>query len=285
MSNRLRVSPSVFPAIDQPKLTGSWIGRHVLAVGHDDRLALELHDLYGVVCVALPLEQNMQAPITYGSFDRSQRWRRRPRCQTCVVQGRHGRNHRIKNLFSVTAGLISLSAQTSTSVDELAVELRSRLQSLARAHDLTLPDLGHNGATDAATTVVTLMKAILAPHEHAQASRIAITGSDAPLSSKALTSFALLLHELTTNAAKYGALSSPTGRLTIDIVAIDALLHVKWEERGSTPSAETSVREGFGTTLEKAVLKGGQSRHELDLAHPTLIDIVSRSRAKMLHRH
>src|SRR6201996_1045793 len=86
-------------------------------------------------------------------------------------------NHRIKNLFSVTAGLISLSARSSASVEELAEDLRSRLQALARAHDLTLPDLSDRANNRAATTVVALVKAILAPHEHAQASRIAITGS------------------------------------------------------------------------------------------------------------
>ena len=138
---------------------------------------------------------------------------------------------------------------------ELAADLRSRLQALARAHDLTLPDLS-NGGTDSATTVVALMRAILAPHEHVQASRIAITGSDAPLSRNALTSLALLLHELTTNAAKYGALSSPVGQLTIHIAAIEELLHLKWEERGSTPLVGESVREGFGAILEKAALKG-----------------------------
>jgi two-component sensor histidine kinase len=165
-------------------------------------------------------------------------------------------NHRIKNLFSVTAGLISLSAQAATNVKELATDLRSRLQALARAHDLTLPDLTNTGAAAAATTVVTLMRAILAPHEHEQASRIAITGADMPVSRNALTSFALLLHELTTNAAKYGALSSPVGQLTIHIAAIDELLHVKWDERGLTPLVEAAAREGFGTILEKAVLKG-----------------------------
>jgi two-component sensor histidine kinase len=164
-------------------------------------------------------------------------------------------SHRIKNLFSVTAGLISLSAESSTSVEELAVDLTSRLHALARAHDLTLPDLSHNSAPEAATTVVALMKAIVAPHEHRQASRIAITGTDVSISGSALTSLALLLHELTTNAAKYGALSSPSGRLTVDIEAIGELLYVKWHEEGSAPLAEAFQREGFGTTLEKAVLK------------------------------
>jgi two-component sensor histidine kinase len=166
-------------------------------------------------------------------------------------------NHRIKNLFSVTAGLISFSARTAESVEGLALDLRARLEALARAHDLTLPDLSHNGAAEAATTVVALMKAILAPHEHKQASRIAITGSDVSLSgSNALTSLALLLHELTTNAAKYGALSTPSGRLAIDIEPVGELLHVRWDERGSAPLAEAFQREGFGTTLEKAVLRG-----------------------------
>src|SRR3984885_14068252 len=75
-------------------------------------------------------------------------------------------NHRIKNLFSVTAGLISLSARSSASVEELATDLRSRLQALARAHDLTLPDLSHDGVAGSGTTIVALLKAILAPHEH-----------------------------------------------------------------------------------------------------------------------
>jgi two-component sensor histidine kinase len=166
-------------------------------------------------------------------------------------------NHRIKNLFSVTAGLISLSAKASTNVDELAADLRSRLQALARAHDLTLPDPSNDTEdSKSATRVIALIRTIVAPHEHAQASRIAISGSDAPLSGSALTSLALLLHELTTNAAKYGALSSPSGRLTIEVSTIGELLNVKWDERGSKPVPEAVAREGFGAILEKAVLTG-----------------------------
>lgn len=165
-------------------------------------------------------------------------------------------NHRIKNLFSVTSGLISLSARSATSVEDFAADLSARLQALARAHDLTLPDLTKNGSQDATTTVATLMRAIMAPHEHPDASRVSITGSDAPLAGNALTSLALLLHELTTNAAKYGALSSPHGRLTIDIEAIEEFLHMKWDERGPSLSVEAPVRQGFGTILENAALRG-----------------------------
>jgi two-component sensor histidine kinase len=166
-------------------------------------------------------------------------------------------NHRIKNLFSVTAGLISLSAKGSTNVDELAADLRSRLQALARAHDLTLPDPSTDtDGSKSAATVISLLRALVAPHEHAEASRITISGSDAPLSGSALTSLALLLHELTTNAAKYGALASPSGRLIIDVSATDELLSVTWDERGLMPVPGTTAREGFGTILEKAVLTG-----------------------------
>jgi two-component sensor histidine kinase len=166
-------------------------------------------------------------------------------------------NHRIKNLFSLAAGLISLSARPATSVAELETDLRSRMQALARAHELTLPDLANdNTSGQIATTVAALLKAIVAPHDYAEGSRIVITGSDAPLTGSALTSLALLLHELTTNAAKYGALSTHTGRLTIDVSVGEDLLNLKWDERGSPAPPEPSNRVGFGTALEKAALQG-----------------------------
>jgi two-component sensor histidine kinase len=165
-------------------------------------------------------------------------------------------NHRIKNLFSVTAGLISLSAQTASSVQELATDLRARLHALSVAHDLTLPDLRDDGPDKIATSVRALLNAILAPHQQDRESRIVVTGSDAPLSGNALTLFALLLHELTTNAAKYGALSSPEGRLSVEVEAAGEVLRLQWDERFGKPSAAPIQSEGFGTTLEKAALKG-----------------------------
>ncbi|MBU1314563.1 MAG: response regulator [Alphaproteobacteria bacterium] len=166
-------------------------------------------------------------------------------------------NHRIKNLFSLTAGLISLSARPATSVAELELDLRSRMGALARAHELTLPDL--NGGADSAssaTTVSALLKAIVAPHEHADGPHVTITGSDAPLKGTALTSLALLLHELTTNAAKYGALSNPTGQLTLNVSTVDERLSLNWDERGVPSLAGAPEREGFGTKLEQAALRG-----------------------------
>ncbi|MCL8000084.1 response regulator [Brucella sp. 21LCYQ03] len=165
-------------------------------------------------------------------------------------------NHRIKNLFGLTSGLISLSARSAENIDELVSDLRSRMQALARAHELTLPVPGKNETAERSTSVVALIEAIVAPHNSEQQSAVKITGTDVPLTGKALTSLALLLHELTTNSAKYGALSSPEGQLAIDVNQDEELLHLYWREIGVRTQSKQPERQGFGATLEKATVQG-----------------------------
>ncbi|MBS7700087.1 MULTISPECIES: response regulator [unclassified Chelatococcus] len=166
-------------------------------------------------------------------------------------------NHRIKNLFSLSAGLISLTARRANSVAELEADLRSRMQALARAHELTLPELSRDRAANpVGTTVMALIKAVVAPHEHEQGSRILVSGADTPVTGHALTSLALLLHELTTNAAKYGALSTPGGKLAVDVLTDDEWLHLTWREDGLSAAPEPGTSKGFGTKLEEAALRG-----------------------------
>lgn len=165
-------------------------------------------------------------------------------------------NHRIKNLFGLTSGLISLCARSTDNIDDLVTNLRSRMQALARAHELTLPVPGTSEADERSTSVVALIEAILAPHNNEQKSAVTITGTDAVLSGKALTSLALLLHELTTNSAKYGALSSPEGQLAIEINLDAELLQLHWREIGVKMLSKQPERQGFGATLEKATVQG-----------------------------
>lgn len=166
-------------------------------------------------------------------------------------------NHRIKNLFSLTAGLISISARSASTVSELEGDLRSRMNALSRAHDLTLPDLSRpDDPMATGTTVAHLLESILQPHRQSGSSHIRVAGDDAPLGGSALTSLALLLHELATNAVKYGALASPEGRLEIELTRETDNLRLVWEERVPSPLSPASGREGFGTTLEKAALRG-----------------------------
>lgn len=164
-------------------------------------------------------------------------------------------DHRIKNLFAVTSGLISLSARTATSAASLAADLSGRISSLARAHDLTLPDLTREATGAVATTTTALLKAILQPHDDASSSRIVIAGCDVPVGPRALTSLALLLHEFTTNAAKYGALSTPPGRVHIEVAAENGMLAITWTERNGPKLGPDRV-EGFGSTLERASILG-----------------------------
>ena len=166
-------------------------------------------------------------------------------------------NHRVKNLFSLAAGLLSLSARKSETVEQLASDYGARLRALARAHDLILPDLNRDAADIPRTTTFgALLRSILAPHRQEDDPRIAVTGADAELSGDALTAIALLLHELTTNAVKYGALSVPEGRLAVRLAAEGGELRVLWDETNAPPSDAASRRQGFGTTLEQAALKG-----------------------------
>jgi PAS domain S-box-containing protein len=170
-------------------------------------------------------------------------------------------NHRVKNLFSVTTGLISVSAFSARSVEDLAGSLRERVLALARAHDLTLPDLGGPDpggevTGERGTTLFALLAAIIAPHDHPEAPRMAVTGADVPLSGSTLTSLALLLHEFSTNAAKYGALSTETGRLTVQATIEGEMLVLTWTEIGGPKVVAQEMAEGFGSLLERATVQG-----------------------------
>ena len=81
-------------------------------------------------------------------------------------------------------------------------------------------------------------------------------GSDVPLSPSAITSLALLLHEFTTNAAKYGALSTPDGQVRIDCQDDGSTFVLTWTERGGPPVENQTSGEGFGSVLTRTAVKG-----------------------------
>lgn len=163
--------------------------------------------------------------------------------------------HRIKNLFALTTALVTLSARTAESVEQLKDDVSKRLSSLARAHDLTLTEFGGYPAPNV-TTLKALLEAILAPYDEIAAPRVWIDGGDIPVRSGALTSLALLFHELATNAAKYGALSPDGDRLAIHITADDENLALRWQETSPSKIGDAPKSEGFGSHLEQASIRG-----------------------------
>ncbi|WP_395014721.1 PAS domain S-box protein [Dongia sp.] len=195
-------------------------------------------------------------------------------------------NHRIKNLFALASSIISLSARDADSPQALKTRATERLAALARVHSLTLSRHGQDEATVAApTTLHALIRAILAPYEMGAEGgrRIRLTGDDLQLSASATTSFALLMHEFATNAAKYGALSDERGTIAIDITQNGDRLIVTWVERGGPPVSPPTSSEGFGGYLAKATVRtlDGQIAHSWDAAGVTVRLDVSRARAQI----
>jgi PAS domain S-box-containing protein len=167
-------------------------------------------------------------------------------------------DHRIRNLFTLAGSVVTLSARSANTPKELTAIIRDRLDALARAHALTLPR--HFAGLDQAeqsTTLQSLIRAILSPYEEKDAlSRVEIKGSDVPVAASLATGFALVLHEFATNAAKYGALSVPSGRINIACSELDDLVSLTWTEIGGPRIDNPPTSEGFGSQLAHATITG-----------------------------
>jgi PAS domain S-box-containing protein len=164
-------------------------------------------------------------------------------------------SHRVKNLFALAGAVITLSTRTARSPEELAEQVRNRLGTLARAHDLTLPDLRREQAATP-TTLDALAGTIVSPFEEKNDGRVTIAGPEVVVGGHAVTSLALLLHELVTNAAKYGALSTASGRVAVVWTVEDDMLSLSWAERDGPSADGTAKDDGFGTWLVDGTVKG-----------------------------
>lgn len=152
-------------------------------------------------------------------------------------------NHRVRNILNLIRGLVSQGRGGALTVEDYARSLDHRIHALARAHD----QLTRQEWTWASLRALirTEVEAFLA----GKAGRVQITGADVNLSPQAFTTLALLVHELVTNSAKYGALCDGSGGVEIDIgVERDGSAVMTWRESGGPPVKAPS-RKGFGTTI------------------------------------
>lgn len=162
----------------------------------------------------------------------------------------HEMNHRVKNVFALTSGIVNLTARSATTPAELASTVSERLATLSRAHALTMSSIAAE-SEPAATTLHPLIAAILAPYRAGERSRCEVRGADIPIPSTLVTSISLLLHEFATNAAKYGSLSTMDGMVEITCSKRLSEFVIVWRERGG-PSPRSAGGEGFGSRLVKA---------------------------------
>jgi PAS domain S-box-containing protein len=154
-------------------------------------------------------------------------------------------DHRVKNVLSRVAVAAMYTRQGSRSMDEFVRALDGRIQSMAAAHALLSESRWHGvGLTD-------LVRHQLAPYS--TDANAAVSGPDVMLSAAETQALAMVIHELVTNAAKYGALSTPSGSVSLDwdhMPGTDgvARLLMTWHETGGPPIA-TPTRAGYGTSL------------------------------------
>ncbi len=166
-------------------------------------------------------------------------------------------NHRVKNLFAIASGLVAMTARTAKDPKEMAVALRGRLGALSRAHELVRPAASAGtplGGSQAG--LAELIEVLLAPYREDSRARITLGGPEVLLGPGAMTSLALVLHEFTTNAAKYGSLSTEQGDLSVTWVLDDATVRVTWAETGGPPILAQPTFEGFGSLLSERTVSG-----------------------------
>ena len=154
-------------------------------------------------------------------------------------------SHRIKNIFAVLGGLVSLSSRNHPDAAEFASELYNRILALGRAHGF----IGSAGNREAGegNGLKGMLAEMLKPYATGEQDRIHITGSNVSVDDRSATPLALVFHELATNSAKFGAISSDNGTVDISVEQGDPI-RVHWIERGIASDIERG-ESGFGARL------------------------------------
>lgn len=167
-------------------------------------------------------------------------------------------DHRVKNILNIVSAVVTQTLKTSPSPEAFAANIEGRVAAISRAHGL----LTQAGGKDEAS-LRDLISTELAPYGRQRAG-LSIAGPDIALTPKAGLALAMAIHELASNAAKYGALSQATGRLHVEWringAPLGETLHLTWKESGG-PTVQAPTHAGFGTTLIERSLS-----HEFDAA-------------------
>ena len=165
-------------------------------------------------------------------------------------------SHRVKNLFAVTSALTRMSARATSTTSEMAVDLLGRMTALGSAHDLVRPV---PGAPRRPVLLSELLTVLLAPYdEHGAAAgrRVEVHGPDIRAGEASANALAIVIHELATNAIKYGALSTECGTVHVSYERAGSDVRIVWVERGGPALSASARQEGFGTRLIARSLSG-----------------------------
>lgn len=183
--------------------------------------------------------------LSNASFDRSQS---EERLQLLL----HELVHRSKNILTLVQAMIRQLGRENKSIPEFQKEVDHRLRGLGMSIR-ALAEVQWQGLP---------IRKLIETHLDVfgtVAGRFVLAGDDFMLSPEAAQNFGLVVHELTTNSIKYGALSAPSGKITVRWEPVEKdgrqMLHLVWTETGGPPAQEPS-RKGFGTTVIKRHAEG-----------------------------
>jgi two-component sensor histidine kinase len=175
-------------------------------------------------------------------------------------------NHRVKNTLATIQSLATQTLRGAGVAQEIRASLDSRLAALARSHDILTQEQWERAR------LREVVERSLEPFaaDKAATARFIIEGDDVLLSPKTALSLGMALHELATNAAKYGALSMPAGKViirwTVEPTGTKKVVRLVWHERDG-PTVVTPKRRGFGTRLiERALAYDLRGKVKLDFA-------------------
>lgn len=172
-------------------------------------------------------------------------------------------SHRMKNVLAIVQAIATQTMRNATDLDAARDTLAARLIALGKAHDILLSTEAGGAEMHA------LASAALGLHDDQQPGRFHLDGPPVAVGQAAMVSLTLMLHELATNAAKYGALSTAKGtvRITWTVTQVDgaAIFGLRWEEQGGPPVTPPS-RRGFGSRLIQRGLSGA-SGGKVDLRY------------------
>lgn len=164
-------------------------------------------------------------------------------------------NHRVKNILAIVQSIAAQTVRSSDTLENFSDSFAGRLRALSTAHDI-LTQTRWIGVG-----LGELLTAVLAPYRSAAGTRVSISGPAVLLPASAVVPLSMALHEMTTNAAKYGALSTRRGRIEIGWQVhggLDRTIELVWQERNG-PQVDAAASDGFGMKLIDRVVS-----HDLD---------------------
>ncbi|WP_439573161.1 PAS domain-containing protein [Phreatobacter sp.] len=161
--------------------------------------------------------------------------------------------HRIKNIFAVVGAIVTLSSRSFPEARPYAEGIRGRIDALGRAHRYVMPDPAGDPGSREPGTIRGVLRELLSPYEAHGTDRFSLEGEDPAIGQRTATGLALIVHELATNASKYGALSAPAGHVRIAIGTAGDALRIVWTETGGPRIAAAPKHTGFGTMLSQRV--------------------------------